>query len=254
MKVKDIVCEIKKNEKIADNCYLLEAKLKGSPPNFAPGQFVMVKLKGGEVFLRRPFSVYSQRGDLISIMYKLRGKGTKALSNMKKGEKIYMLGPLGNGFTLKEREIYVVIAGGIGVAGIHLLMEKIGRKAKLFFGANTFSGMLLLRDLVNYDPIVSTMDGSYGYKGDVVSCFRERIEEFAKKDTQIFACGPKEMYRSLKDVLSSYYFDCQVLWEEKMACGMGLCFGCVVETKDTVDPLKRVCFEGPVFDLWELSL
>lgn len=252
--MKDLEVKILENREIIKNHYLLTAKGKESLPRFSPGQFVMVRIDEKNIFLRRPFSVYAQDGDTLSIMYKVRGIGTNILSKMKKGKKISLLGPLGRGFTLKERDLYVVVAGGIGIAGVNLLIERIRNKIKLFYGTSSSYGLSLLGNLMVYKPFISTMDGSYGYKGDVISCLREYINEFKDKNVEIFACGPKEMYKSLKDALLDYSLPCQVLCEERMACGMGLCFGCVIETNDKIDPMKRVCFEGPVFDLWDLSL
>ncbi len=252
--MRDMESIIEKNEEIIENHYILNVRVKGRIPKITPGQFFMVRIEDREVFLRRPFTVYDQRGDLLSIMYKVRGRGTMVLSRMKKGQKLSILGPLGRGFHIGKRDFYLVIAGGIGIAGVHLLMKRIGKKAKLFYGTSSSLGVSLVKDLMDYEPVISTMDGSYGYRGDVVSSLREKIDGFLGKDLEVFACGPKEMYRSLKELLSKYGFACQILWEERMGCGMGLCFGCVVKTNDESDPEKRVCFEGPAFSLWEISL
>jgi len=252
--MRDMEGKILENVEIIEDHFILTAEVKGRIGDVTPGQFLMVRIDGINVFLRRPFTIYDVDGRTFSIMYKVRGHGTRILSQVKKGQKMYFLGPLGNGFSLKERDLYVVVAGGIGIAGVNLLVKRIGKRVKLFYGTSSSNGVSLLRDLLSYDPIISTMDGSSGYKGDVVSCLSDSFQNFTGMDIEIMACGPNEMYRSLRKALSKFSFPCQVLYEEKMACGMGLCFGCVVETKDNTAPLKRVCFDGPVFSLWDLCL
>ncbi|MCS7280277.1 MAG: dihydroorotate dehydrogenase electron transfer subunit [Desulfobacterota bacterium] len=252
--MKDMEVTVIENREVIKDHFLLKAKVKGRIPAFRPGQFVMVKIQGPQVFLRRPFTAYECEKDTISILYKVKGVGTRVLSKMKRGEKTFILGPCGRGFSITERELYVVIAGGIGVAGVNLLIKSLKKNVWIFFGTSSSSNLSLLGNLTNYDLFISTLDGTYGKKGDVISLFREKIDDLKNKDVEIFACGPKEMYKSLKDALLKYRLPCQVLYEERMACGMGLCFGCVVETLDPKDPIKRVCYEGPVFSLWELSL
>jgi dihydroorotate dehydrogenase electron transfer subunit len=97
------------------------------------------------------------------------------------------------------------------------------------------------------------MDGSFGCRGNVVDLLADRIAGI-EKPFQVFACGPEGLYKSLADLLGKERMPCQVLLEERMACGFGICFGCVRKTDDENEPYKRVCKEGPVFDLWRISL
>lgn len=234
--------------------YLLESEIPGFTEKFTPGQFVMVSIPGGEVFLRRPFSIYDCEEGRLKILYKVAGRGTGILSGKKKGETLEILGPLGNGFSVKQKEHHVVVAGGIGLAGVHALLRSLqDRKASLFFGCSNKSELALLREMSTGRTHVSTIDGSCGKQGTVT----ELLAGFLPKEggrTEVYACGPRGMIKSLKECLSEGKIGCQVLLEERMACGLGLCFGCVTRTLDENEPYKRICKEGPVFDLWELYL
>ena len=148
----------------------------------------------------------------------------------------------------------LVLAGGIGYAGVRMLLKKLGKRAVLFLGISGRTELPLLSDLKGIEVLTATLDGSHGYHGNVVSLLKERLASYRSRRPVIFACGPKGMIISLKDLLETDRVPCQVSVEERMACGLGLCFGCVAETKDEINPYKRVCKEGPVFDLWELSL
>lgn len=241
-------------EALGGDYFLLKLQLGQLFPDVNPGQFVMILVDSEEIFLRRPFSIYSYEDDILSILFRVRGRATRALSRMRQGEKVKVLGPLGNGFKIEMRDHYVVIAGGIGAAGLNLLLERLDRNTTFYFGISAKYDEPLLKLFSRFDPKVSSLDGSYGFKGDVISLFSSDLSLYVGSNFEIFACGPKDMYRSLKGCLSDIRVPCQILMEERMGCGLGLCYGCVVETLDENEPLKRVCFEGPRFSLWEISL
>jgi dihydroorotate dehydrogenase electron transfer subunit len=171
-----------------------------------------------------------------------------------KKEKVFVLGPLGNGFTLIKRDAYVVIAGGIGIAGVHLLIKSLNDKARVFYGTSGKEELAAIKDIMSFNPVIATLDGSQGFKGDVIALFQKQVKSFGGKDMEIFTCGPEGMVKSLRKSMGKLKIPCQVLVEERMACGLGLCFGCVVKTVDEKEPYKRTCKEGPVFDLWQISL
>jgi dihydroorotate dehydrogenase electron transfer subunit len=218
-----------------------------------PGQFVMLKVPSSEVFLRRPFSVYDYRRGLLSVLYKVAGKGTAALAEARARQRVMVLGPLGNGFTVLAGHEAIVVAGGIGIAGVSLLWSKLRGKKSLFWGCASDAEAGLVNDMISCEPYVSTMDGSLGCKGSVVDLLAQHIAVL-NRPAQVFACGPEPMFVSLRDLLKDERIPCQVLLEERMACGLGVCFGCVRKTLDEAEPYKRVCKEGPVFDLWQISL
>ena len=249
----DIEGKLLDNRHIVSNHYLVSIKLSRPMGRVLPGQFVMVRLPSEQVFLRRPFSIYSYRNGVLGILYRVVGKGTGYLSSMTRRQKVMVLGPLGKPFHPKRGTKPVIVAGGIGIAGINLLWTRLKGKALLFYGCCKGEEIKLLHDRASSSPHVATEDGSIGFKGLITELLSTRLNELSGK-TQLFACGPEGMYRALKGILEGRGIECQVLVEERMACGLGLCFGCVQKTVDEKEPYKRACVEGPVFDLWQISL
>jgi dihydroorotate dehydrogenase electron transfer subunit len=251
--MRDVEGRIILNGNVVLNYFLLKIRLSKPIGRSRPGQFIMLKLPGSEFFLRRPFSIYDHSGDTLSIMYRVVGKGTEYLSACKDGT-VFVLGPLGNGFALKSCDSSVVVAGGIGYAGVHGLLKSLKTGAHLLFGASTKAETAILADCAIPEPLISTLDGSAGFRGTVTELLEERLSSLARGATEIFCCGPHGMLKSLKTLLEQRRIPCQASVEERMACGMGLCYGCVTETLDEEEPYKRACKEGPVFDLWQLCL
>jgi dihydroorotate dehydrogenase electron transfer subunit len=212
----------------------------------------MVQIPECGVFLRRPFSIYDYDSGMVSILYKVAGKGTAALASTTKKE-VMVLGPLGNGFTLRPAHKPVIVAGGIGLAGIGLLWAATRAEATVFWGCTNDAETGLVSAFPHGEPLVATMDGSFGCKGNVIELLAQHLPQM-KRPIQVFACGPEAMFVSLRELLAKERIPCQVLVEERMACGLGICFGCVRKTLDENEPYKRVCKEGPVFDLWQISL
>ncbi|HEX2964213.1 MAG TPA: dihydroorotate dehydrogenase electron transfer subunit [Syntrophorhabdaceae bacterium] len=249
----DIPAIIIGNDNITLNYFCMKLKLAKAMGPVRPGQFVMVKIPGSDVFLRRPFSIYESARNTITVMYRVVGKGTELLSGLEPDQKTFVLGPLGNGFNIRQRDEYLIIAGGIGIAGVRLLAKTLKQKARIFYGCSTKEELKVIEDLSRYNPSISTLDGSAGVKGNVVALFAKYMTGIAGKDAEVFTCGPDGMVRGLRKILEKTGTACQVLVEERMACGIGLCFGCVIKTVDEKEPYKRTCKEGPVFDLWQIS-
>ncbi len=252
--VDDIPGKIIENKSVAPGYFRLSVRLERPLGKVSPGQFIMLKVPGDEVFLRRPFSIFDSRSRVLTVMYRVVGKGTASLSDAPKKASVMVLGPLGRGFTIRKRDAFIVVAGGIGFAGVNMLLKKLKGKATLFFGVGAREEISVAEGLRNVTAHFSTLDGSRGFRGDVVSLLGQHLDACREMDVEVFACGPAGMVKSLKTLLEPQRVPCQVSVEERMACGMGLCFGCVVGTKDENNPFKRVCREGPVFSLWDLSL
>jgi dihydroorotate dehydrogenase electron transfer subunit len=251
----DIEGRIIENRNLAGSYYRLRVRLAGPMGPVEPGQFVMVKVPGSDLFLRRPFSIYGYSRGVLAIMYRVAGKGTDALRTMGRGAHLSVLGPLGRGFAVAGGHSRIVVAGGIGLAGVHLLAKCLRRKVTLLFGCSSVAETAILKDLEAFHPLVATLDGSSGYKGTVVDLLASVLpERQVAGDLTVYACGPEGMIQNLKRLLEPAGTPCQVAVEERMACGLGLCFGCVTRTTDAEEPYKRVCKEGPVFSIWELSL
>jgi dihydroorotate dehydrogenase electron transfer subunit len=249
----DIKGRIIRNSPVVAGYHLLAMKLESPMPPVEPGQFVMIKTPSPDIFLRRPFSIYDYKRGVVSILFKIAGKGTDDLAQAKTGAEVTVLGPLGNGFSICEGHHPILVAGGIGLAGIHLLHSRLKGKGQLFWGCGGAGEKSLIDGLSGKNINVASMDGSYGFKGTVVDLLAQRLPEL-QKPIHVLSCGPHAMFTSLRELLAGKGISVHVLLEEKMACGIGICFGCVTKTTDAQEPYKRVCKEGPVFDLWQISL
>ena len=264
--------EISINEEIQEDCFLMKVKVAPSFEYPLPGQFVMIRIAGlNDPFLSRPISIYSFSSEKkfcsIELLYRVVGKGTQILAGLIKGSQVEINGPLGNGFEISDiKEKHVFVAGGIGIAPLSLLIENLCRRACLSPSAMTvYLGAQRAAAIVGLDKMqklchyitVCTDDGTLGEKSLVTHAFQKDIQKFTPENTSIYACGPKEMLKSLAKILNKSKFSCQVSLEERMACGTGACMGCAVAIKDEegASNYKRVCADGPVFNLrniiWE---
>ena len=212
----------------------------------APGQFVNIKLDG--LYLRRPISVCDVSETSVTIIYKVVGKGTQAMSEMTEGELDVLTG-LGNGYDLTvSGEKPVLLGGGVGVPPMYLLAKELlqqGKQVRVVLGFNTAQEIFYeqeFRDL-GVDVTVTTVDGSYGMKGFVTDALKEM------EYTYFYTCGPEPM---LKAVYKSSVTSGQMSFEKRMGCGFGACMGCSCKT---ITGYKRICKEGPVMRkeeiLWE---
>ena len=212
----------------------------------APGQFVNIQLDG--LYLRRPISVCDVRGDELTIIYKVVGKGTKLMSHMHSG-KLDVLTGLGNGYDLTlSGETPVLMGGGVGVPPMYLLARKLleqGKDVKVILGFNT-KAEIFYEDAfksLGCEVTVTTVDGSYGTKGFVTDALKQMDY------TYFYTCGPEPM---LKAVYKTSVTSGQMSFEKRMGCGFGACMGCSCKT---ITGYKRICKEGPVMKkeeiLWE---
>jgi dihydroorotate dehydrogenase electron transfer subunit len=261
---------VAKNRKIKSLYFVIEIYCPSIVREMKPGKFIMIKISSHSnyPFLRRPFSIYKsypqrhpekkKRGHLL-ILYKVVGKGTQMMTEFKKGQKVDMIGPLGNGFTLPplpSSANIVLIGGGVGIVSLYPLAEALGsKKLFVFIGGKTRNDILCLRDFkkLNSNIFIATEDGSQGFKGTVIDLFLSERKKFNKNEPYyLYSCGPLEMLKALAKVLKPKRFISQVSLETRMACGFGACWGCVVKTKDLKTPYQRVCKNGPVFNLEEI--
>ncbi|NVM22202.1 MAG: dihydroorotate dehydrogenase electron transfer subunit [Desulfobacterales bacterium] len=226
----------------------------------SPGQFVMVRIAEQRIpLLRRPFSIHNSvtahneiRG--FEILYKVVGQGTRAMSGLKAGDVLDVLGPLGNGFACPEgiREVFLV-AGGIGVAPLYYLAcfldEHKAVSPHVFLGGRSAGDILCHGSFESMGVKVSitTEDGSLGEKGVVTSLVEKAIQINGKPDI-IYACGPTPMLKAISDIAASYDIGCQISLETVMACGFGVCLGCAVEKACSPGSYLHACTDGPVFD------
>jgi dihydroorotate dehydrogenase electron transfer subunit len=229
--------------------HLLWLEAPGIASQAKPGQFVMVRC-GDEHPLRRPLSIHQREDDRIALLFNVVGGGTQWLSQRASGDKLDLLGPLGNGFTiLPTSQNLLLVAGGIGIAPLVFLAEeavKLGLSPALLYGAPTSTQ--LYPHLPKIELVTATEDGSQGKKGMITDV----LPDFIKDSNQIFACGPLAMYQTMAKMSELKTKSVQISLEVRMGCGLGVCYGCTVKTKNG---LKQVCQDGPIFELndifWE---
>ena len=241
------------NKQLAKNIYLLSLRLeKKIEPQ--PGQFFMLKVTPGiNPLLPRPFSWFeiSDSGKEVKFLYQIVGRGTELLSQKIKGEPISLLGPLGRGFNLKPaRGKVYLIAGGVGIAGLWALVKKLKKDKKLklemFWGAKD-KGYFFPISKEGFKLVYASEDGSRGRKALVSELFMERLRNGARPD-YFYACGPLGMLKAIANLAKEYHLKGEVLYEERMACGLGACMGCAVPSSG--GGYLRACQDGPVFN-WE---
>ncbi len=221
-----------------------------------PGQFINIFSNDGSKLLPRPISICEINKDMgtLRVVFRVVGEGTKEFAMLCQGDKIEVMGPLGNGFPL-EGNTAIVVGGGIGVPPMLELAKQLSGDVIAVMGYRN-DDMFLTEEFTDVasDLIIATDDGSVGVHGTVVD---------AMKDNEltadvIYACGPKPMLRGVAEYAAEHNIKCYVSMEERMACGVGACLGCVCQSKEVDDHShvknKRVCKDGPVFLSTEVEL
>lgn len=222
------------NEEVSSKIF--ELKLKG---DFSgdPGQFYMLRSWDKDPFLSRPISICNIEEDFLTFLYEVRGQGTSLLSKLKKGDYIYLMGPLGTGFPLDEKGKVGIVAGGIGIAPMVYLSKKI---SNVDFYAG-FRELPFYNDKIDKSVdnlYVSTDSGLEGHSGFITDIFNP------EKYSLVYTCGPLPMMKKVVQMCIEKNVPIYVSMESRMACGIGACLGCSIETTSGV---KRVCKDGPVF-------
>ena len=256
MKVKE-KCIVISQDCIAKDIYSLWLKTDKIAAQARPGQFVSVYCNDGGHLLPRPISLceINQEKGTLRLVYRVVGKGTEMFAALKAGDSVEVLGPLGNGFPMEEAEgkRVFLIGGGIGVPPMLETSKQLKGEPVLVMG---YRDELFLTDEMKKagELVIATEDGSAGTKGNVLDAIREND----LKADMIFACGPKPMLRALKAYGLENNIPCYVSMEERMACGVGACLGCVCQSTEVDDHSqvknKRVCKDGPVFLSTEVEL
>lgn len=241
--MKQSIFEIVENVRLVPGVFRM--RLKGDTTAItAPGQFVNIQLQG--LFLRRPISVCDVEGDILTIIYKVVGKGTEAMSKMESGPLDILTG-LGNGYDLEvSGEHPVLLGGGVGVPPMYLLCKKLlaqGKKPTVILGFNKKEEVFYEAEFraLGCDVLVTTVDGSYGIKGFVTDALK------GLEYTYFYTCGPEPM---LKAVYKASVTSGQMSFEERMGCGFGACMGCSCKT---LTGYKRICKDGPVMRKEEIA-
>jgi len=241
--MKQTIFTIKSNEKIARD--VMKMVLVGDTADItASGQFVNIKIDG--FFLRRPISVCDYDKESLTLIYKIVGDGTLAMSKYESGKELDILTGLGNGYDLSlSGETPLLIGGGVGVPPMYNLCKKLvemGKKPSVILGFNSKEDMFYEEEFkaLGAKVYVTTADGSYGIRGFVTDAMKDLEYSY------FYTCGPEVMMKAIYDISKS---EGQCSFEERMGCGFGACMGCSCKTKYGN---KRICKDGPVLKKEEI--
>ena len=247
-----------KQQCIGKDIYDMTIQTKHIAGHAKAGQFVSLYSNDASKLLPRPISLcgIDAEAGTLRLVYRVTGEGTgtEEFSRLKAGDTIRVLGPLGNGFTVEPGKKAFLIGGGIGIPPMLELMKQLDCDKTAVLGYRD-SDMFLKDEFEAVgDVVISTEDGSFGTKGNVIDAIKEQGVE----GSIIYACGPTPMLRGIKAYAEEMGIEAQISMEERMACGIGACLACVCKTKDkdahsNVNN-KRICKEGPVFDAKEVEL
>jgi dihydroorotate dehydrogenase electron transfer subunit len=265
--------EVLENVRIAKDTYRIRLRCPKIARRVVPGQFLMLRLLGGEApLLGRPLALYDTALDAsgepigIDVVYLVIGKMTRLLAQSRAGDELTIWGPLGNGFCPKPAEHLIMVAGGIGQTPfMALAREYLGdrsfgdpardvppaKKVTLCYGARGEDYLAGVNEFaaLGVEVRVSTDDGSAGHPGFVTDVLANVLDETTDA-CRIVSCGPEKMMEAVAELAASRDLPCQVSLETPMACGIGICFTCVAKVRDADGEwdYKRTCVEGPVFD------
>jgi len=242
------------NNALSDDVFLLVLKSEVPLLPISSGQFVEVLIKQTDgVFLRRPFSIHDvdYEQNTLTLYIKKNGKGTEALSRIKQGF-LNLIWPLGKGFTILKNKKVLLVGGGCGIAPLKLLAKELLKAScdlHILLAAQSESSILMQETYGSLGTLYfTTDDGSLGCKGVATAhpILNERLSQF----DAVYCCGPEIMMQGVARLASKHNVFCEVSLENTMACGIGACLCCVV---DTTSGHKCVCTEGPVFNIKDLK-
>jgi dihydroorotate dehydrogenase electron transfer subunit len=238
-------CEVLENRWIAPGHFVLRFRSKKIAKFAKPGQFVQILCGNGDFLLPRPFSFLTSRSTEFSVLYHVVGQGTERMSRWRKKDKVLVLGPLGNGFSLRPQtadrrlQKVILIGGGVGIPPLYHLAETLIKnkiaeknKMKVMLGARHKSLLLCEKDFkkLGIDPVVSTNDGSKGHQGLVTDHLSRSLRSAVSGlQSRIYTCGPTPMLKAVSQIAGEFMMPCEVAVEVPMACGFGACLGCAIK-------------------------
>jgi dihydroorotate dehydrogenase electron transfer subunit len=279
---------IASSQQLTQDCWKITFEAPFSAAEVKPGQFVMLKInETNDPLMRRPFSIFrcdspGKGKTMLSIIYRVVGRGTWRMTGLLQGARISLLGPLGNGFRVnQDKKAHVLLAGGIGSAALYMQGQAIASLAKqngwqlyTLLGAATVKDLLLEKEYksIGGKLLISSDDGTVGRKGFVTDMLTAAIGDGSiPSDCAVYACGPEPMYKPLADICRERGIPAQVSMERHMMCGFGGCFVCVckvnkekvLQHRDIGDTHMQfnpaddtgyalACKDGPVFDIQEV--
>lgn len=246
--------KIVRQDEIATDIYSMVIQAPEIAGQAVPGQFIDLYSADGSKLLPRPISLceIDRVAGTLRIVYRIAGKGTKEFSMLTSDHTITILGPLGNGFTKKDKKA-ILIGGGIGIPPMLQLAKELTCEKSIVLGFRDEE--FLSEEFEPYGTVYKSSDnGAIGVKGTVM----DAIREYGIEGTEIYACGPTPMLRAIRSYALEHGIEAQLSLEERMACGVGACLACVCKSKEIDDHSqvknKRVCKDGPVFYAEEVEL
>lgn len=238
--------KVLRQKRLASDVFALALAAPQIAGEARPGQFVQLGVSGG-VLLRRPLSIADAAAEsgVLTLIYRVVGKGTALLAALPEGAALDCLGPLGHGFDL-NCETPLLVGGGMGVAPLLLLAKRLGGKADILMGGRNAQELFWTEWFEGNvaQTFITTDDGSLGAKGFTVDLLPELLAK--KAYDRVFVCGPQIMMEGVAKTAAAHGVPCQVSLEKRMACGIGACLSCTCESKDG-GKRKKVCSDGPVF-------
>ena len=257
--------KVVRQQQIDEGIFDMELSFPKGAALAKPGQFIAMYCNDKSKLLPRPISIcgINKEEGTLRVVYRVAGEGTKEFSEMKEGDTLEVMGPLGNGFALKEEKA-IIIGGGIGIPPMLELAKQLNVEKTVVLGYRTST---FLKDEFEAvcDVKVATEDGSHGAKiegnrlglgTNLFSNEKTLIEKYGVEGKVIYACGPMPMLKALAVYAEEHGMEAQISLEERMACGIGACLGCICKTKEkdhhTNVNNTRICKDGPVFDAKEV--
>ena len=249
-----MTAKVVSQETLATDVYSLVLEAPEIASQAIAGQFVSVYTHDGSKMLPRPISLcgIDREAGTLRLVYRVVGFGTKEFSQLKAGDTVDILGPLGNGFMKSDKKA-ILIGGGIGIPPMLQLAKELDCEKSVVLGYR--DEIFLNEEFELYAQVyMSSEDGQHGVKGNVI----DAIKEYGVDGAVIYACGPTPMLRGIKAYAMENGIECQISMEEKMACGVGACLACVCKTKEIDEHSqvhnRRICKDGPVFYAEEVEL
>ena len=242
------------NKRLSEDYFVLELTGNENLPEIRPGQFVQVRVDGSpETFLRRPISIHDvdYGNNTFNLLIQIAGKGTKTLSKLENGDFLNLIYPLGNSFSLPvKNDKVLLVGGGCGIAPLLFLgkyLKSNGYEPEILLGFRDSERIIEINKYIELGKVyLTTEDGSQGEKGFVTN-----HSVFSSKNyDKIYCCGPDSMMRAVAVYCKKNDINCEVSLENLMACGIGACLCCIV---DTIKGNLCTCIDGPVFNITELK-
>lgn len=255
-KIYELEASVSANKRLTERLYLMDITAPEIANAILPGQFIHLQVPGMEGhILRRPFSVFyvDKQAGTITVLYQTVGFGSTKMTTIEPGCPVSVMGPIGHGWQAVSPKLALLVAGGVGGAPLFMHAADLvarGVQVDVVLGAQTKDALVVLpqyTELLGHEPFIATDDGSYGHAGFCTDVVVERLA--AEQYDYCACCGPEPMMHIVSDTTLAAGVPTFISLEKRMACGIGACLSCVVETKQGK---RRSCVDGPVFDAAEV--